>query len=100
MKIYHVRDRYIEYLKQYDKSVPDNKKESRPYIGIALEVNGNKYYVPFTSPKEKHKKMNNGKDFRKINGGEYGGINFNNMIPVTENELMLVDIENEPNFAK
>jgi protein AbiQ len=64
---------------------------------VILEVDGIKYYAPLTSPKPKHKKMKNGKDFRKIAQGEYGAINFNNMIPVTDNALLLKDIENEPN---
>ena len=54
-----------------------------------------KYYAPFTSPKAKHRKMKNGKDFRKIQGGEYGAINFNNMIPVPDCALKLIDIDNE-----
>ncbi len=55
-----------------------------------------KYYAPLTSPKPKHLKMKNGKDFRKINGGQYGAINFNNMIPVPDSALLLIDIANEP----
>lgn len=98
MKIYYIEDSYIWYLKQYDKNVPNNKKESRPYVGIALDVNGIKYYVPFTSPKDKYRKMNNGKDFRKIQGGLYGGLDFNNMILVVDEALMLVDINNEPDI--
>ena len=43
MKFYNIKDEYINYLK--------------------------KYYTPFTSPKEKHRKMKNTKDFRKINQG-------------------------------
>ena len=53
-----------------------------------------KYYAPFTSPKLKHKKMKNGKDFRKINNGIYGAINFNNMIPVLASALIEIDIAN------
>lgn len=73
--------------------VEDNKKESRPYVGVVLEIGDIMYFAPFTSPKEKHKKMKNGKDFRKISGGTYGAINFNNMIPVKEEALILIDIE-------
>lgn len=40
--------------------------------------------------------MKNGKDFRKIQGGEYGAINFNNMIPVPDSVLRLIDINNVP----
>lgn len=38
--------------------------------------------------------MKNGKDFRKINNGIYGAINFNNMIPVLDSALIEIDIEN------
>ena len=40
------------------------------------------------------KKMKNGKDFRKINNGLYGAINFNNMIPVLDSALIEIDIAN------
>ena len=38
--------------------------------------------------------MKNGKDFRKINNGLYGAINFNNMIPVLDSALIEIDIAN------
>lgn len=96
MKFYNVKDDYIRFLRGYDSKVAANKMESRPYVGIVLEVNGIKYYAPFTSPKPKHQKMKNGKDFRKIHDGKYGAINFNNMIPVPDEALILINIENEP----
>ena len=88
MKFYHIKDDFI------DSKVSDNKNESRPYVGVVLEVAGIKYYAPFSSPKPKHKKMKNGKDFRKINNGIYGAINFNNMIPVVDTVLIEIDIAN------
>ena len=42
--------------------------------------------------------MKNGIDFRKIGGGEYGAINLNNMIPVPESALVLMDIDKEPDL--
>lgn len=93
MKFYNVTNDYINFLKKYDSKVPDNKQEQRPYVGIVLEVNGMKYYAPFASPKPKHKHMKNSKDFRKINRGIYGAINFNNMIPIIEEALILIDID-------
>ena len=93
MKFYNIKDEYINYLKKYDAKVADNKKGKRPYVGVVLEIDGIKYYTPFTSPKEKHRKMKNTKDFRKINQGIYGAINFNNMIPVVESALLLIDID-------
>lgn len=93
MKFYNIKDEYINYLKKYDAKVVDNKKGKRPYVGVVLEIDGIKYYTPFISPKEKHRKMKNTKDFRKINQGIYGAINFNNMIPVVESALLLIDID-------
>ena len=96
MRFYHIRDSYIDFLRKYDTKVSKNKPESRPYVGVVLQIDDIKYYAPFTSPKEKHLKMKNGKDFRKIHGGEYGAINFNNMIPVPDKALLELDIDNEP----
>lgn len=94
MRFYNIKDEYIAFLRKYVDKVADNKKGKRPYVGVVLEINGMKYYTPFTSPKEKHKSMKNSKDFRKINQGIYGAINFNNMIPVVEEALVLIDIDN------
>lgn len=98
MKFYHIKDDYISFLKNFDNKVPDNKNEKRPYIGIVLDIKGIKYYAPFSSPKPKHQKMKNSKDFRKINHGLYGAINFNNMIPVVDSALIFFDINTIPDF--
>ena len=94
MKFYHIKEDFITDLRQFDTKIAENKNQTRPYVGIVLEVNSVKYYAPFSSPKPKHKKMKNGKDFRKINNGLYGAINFNNMIPVLDSALIEIDIAN------
>ena len=71
MKFYNIADEYINFLRTFDSKVSENKQESRPYIGVVIEIEEMKYYAPFTSPKAKHRKMKNGKDFRKIQGGDY-----------------------------
>jgi len=96
MKFYHIKNDFIAYLRQFDSKVSENKNESRPYVGIVLQIENIKYYAPFSSPKSKHRNMKNGKDFRKINNGIYGAINFNNMIPVLDSVLMEIDIINIP----
>lgn len=96
MRFYHIKDEYIAFLRQYDQRVALNKQQKRPYIGVVVEVDGVKYYAPLTSPKPKHRRMKNGKDFRKIKQGEYGAINFNSMIPVTDSALLSFDIEQIP----
>ncbi len=96
MDFYHLKDDYIQFLRTYDSKVAVNKNESRPYVGVVLDVDGIKYYAPFSSPKPKHLHMRNTVDFRKIAGGRYGAINFNNMIPVPEAALLPISIRNEP----
>ena len=98
MQFYHIADAYVEYLRHYDSKVAKNKQERRPYIGVVVQVGEYKYYAPFTSPKPKHIRMKNGKDFRKIGGGQYGAINFNNMIPVPDEALLLIDIAGTPDL--
>ncbi len=96
LKLYKIKDEYIEYLLEYDKNVRHNKKESRPYIGIVLEINNRTYYAPLSSPKEKHRKIKkNQKDVYKIDDGELGIINLNNMIPVSNDDLIEMNIETE-----
>ena len=87
MRIYIVKEDYINYLKKFDDNIRDNKNESRPYIGILLEVNGMNYIAPLASPKEKHKSMKNNIDFFKLENGDLGVINLNNMINKNEDVI-------------
>lgn len=88
MNFYNIKNEYIEYLRSYDKRIALNKNETRPYVGVVFEISSIKFYVPFSSPKPKHLAMKNCDDFRKINFGKYGAINFNNMIPVPDDVLI------------
>lgn len=89
--------KYCDYLRQYDKLVPYNfdKKKLRPFIGVLFEVNNCKYFAPLTSPKEKHKKMNTTLDFLKLDNGKLGAIYFNNMLPVTNKNIIKLDLDKE-----
>ena len=75
-------------------------KEARPFIGIVLTLNDYDYYAPLTSPKPKHLHMKNQVDFLKINGGVWGAINFNNMIPIHSDQLEHIDIRILPTDDK
>ena len=70
----------------------DGEKSNRPLVGIVLNINGFSYYAPLTSPKLKHLTMKNQIDFLKIDGGNLGAINLNNMIPVPNSALIKVDM--------
>ena len=57
-------------------------------------INGRKYCVPLSKPKEKHNRMKGSIDFTKIiyNGEFLGVLNFNQMIPVEQDQLRIIDI--------
>ena len=61
-KKYAVTDEYIDYLRQFDSKVYDNKedkrKEMRKYLGIVLTINEINYYIPMSSPKKSDYKDN------------------------------------------
>lgn len=94
LKIVRVDTKYCDYLRKFDNRVAYNKneKEIRPFIGVLFEINDCQYFAPLSSPKPKHKKMKNTIDFFKIKGGELGAINFNNMIPVKEDNYYLINL--------
>lgn len=97
LKIYRIREGYIEYLHTKDSRVQFNKGERRPYLGVVLEIGGHKYFVPMESPKPNHTKLKNNVHIMRIDGGKYGLLGFNNMIPAKEFFLIEFDIAKEPN---
>ena len=97
LKIIKIDKYYCNYLRQYDRRVSYNygDKENRPYVGILFVINNLEYFAPLSSPKSKHLKMRNTIDFFKLDGGVLGAINFNNMIPVTNNNYTLIDFSKD-----
>ncbi len=112
LELVWINDKYIKYLKRFSPNVRDNKQEKRPYIGVLFKIKDFLYVAPLGSPKEKHINLNPELDtiFKilpsKINYNhknptlkeresfekEYLGIiNFNNMIPIT-----IENIKNTP----
>lgn len=92
---YTVDAKYCSFLREADPCVPYTmeRKELRPFVGIVFSINAFRYYAPLTSPKPKHRSMKNQIDFMKIKDGEWGAINFNNMIPVHESCLHKVEMK-------
>lgn len=86
--------KYCNYLRKFDNKVPYNynEKELRPFIGVLFKVNNYKYFAPLSSPKPKHLKLKSKIDFLKIDNGKLGAINFNNMLPVTEKNIIKIDL--------
>ena len=90
LNLYLIDMKYIRDLAKADDHVmsisPQLGKETRPFVGIVIVCGLQKYCIPLSSPKPKHKSMKNDVDFTKILDGEklIGVLNFNNMIPVDE----------------
>ena len=95
-KIVRVDSNYCDYLRNFDAKVIYNRgvKLLRPFIGVLFKIDKWEYFAPLSSPKPKHKSMRNTIDFFKIKNGELGAINFNNMIPVTKNNYIEIDLYN------
>ena len=100
MKIYKTDINYYNYLHYYEPKIPyiENEKQTRPFIGVVLCVNGKNFFAPLTSPKKKHLNMKNSQDFLKIDDGKLGGINLNNMIPIPRSFLQEIKIEKIKDF--
>ena len=96
MKWYAVKKEYIDYLKKWDKKVPnvDYGNRMKCFIGVIFIKNDIEYFAPLTSFKEKFISMKNDIDFYKITNYEtgkiYGAIDINNMIPIP-NEMYMHD---------
>ena len=90
-RIVLIRMEYTDFLRHtIESKVPLEHMGSdnlpRPFIGILIMNNEHLFVIPLTSPKAKHARMSNSLDFHKINGGEYGAINFNNMFPIINDD--------------
>ena len=79
-----ITNQYVEYLRNFDDVVRENKEERRRYIGVVFEINNQKYYAPLSSPKKNMKNKWKAPDIFKIDKGYLGVINLNNMIPVPD----------------
>lgn len=101
-KIVKVDYEYCDYLRQFDNKISYNAgfKELRPYIGVLFIIDNIEYFAPLSSPKPKHKKLKNTLDLIKIDNGEYGVINFNNMIPVNLNNYTEFDLNKKTDDKK
>ena len=74
LKLYNVKLKYIRNLHNVDEHVPSISpqigKQSRPFLGVVVMVNGAKYCIPLSSNSNKKSKnfdsMRENITFRKI----------------------------------
>lgn len=113
MKLYAVTDEYIDYLRQFDYKVYDNKEDRRKvmrkYLGIVLTINEMNYYIPMSSPKKTdyldkectkiRPSMNTIVRMTAKNKDGIlelrGTLRISNMIPVPNTEILLYDVDSE-----
>ena len=119
MKLYGISDEYISFIRNTYPRVYSNKEDvrihTRKYLGAVIEINGYKYYIPLSSPKDKHDYIYiNGK--RKIRNSSLivvrivegegeeqelkGTLQIGTMIPVPDSELIDYDanLEEDINY--
>lgn len=95
MKLYIIDDEYIDYLSKFDNLIALNKSKTRPYVGIVLKINNISYFAPLYSPKPKHATYRDNSSFMKIKNGELGIIRFSTMIPVPEDCVQLLNVNEQ-----
>lgn len=99
LNLYQVDMKYVRNLHNADDRVqsvsPQIGKDRRVFVGIVLIRDSQLYCVPLSHPKEKHKRMANNSEIQKIvvDGKLIGVLNFNLMIPITEQQLIPVDLK-------
>lgn len=97
LEVYRIDMKYIRNLHKIDDRVfsisPQIGKNERPFLGVIIVFNQHKYCVPLSKPKEKHKRMRDKIDFKKIvhKAILLGVLNFNLMIPVEEAQIQRID---------
>ena len=103
LNLYQIDIKYIRNLHHIDDRVPSVSpqigKQNRVYVGLVIICNQKKYLIPLSHPVEKHKKMNSRADFDKIidkHGKLLGVLNYNLMIPVTEHQLIKLNLKSSP----
>lgn len=99
LNLYMADMKYVRNLHKADNRVssvsPQIRKSNRVYVGILTILNEHKYIIPLSHPQKKHENMKPSADFDKIydkKGKLIAVLNFNQMIPVEEEQLIPVDL--------
>lgn len=111
LKLYHISNKYIEYLRKFDSRIYENKGNEelhiRKYLGVVFKIGVFNYYIPFSSPKdtdyfdkEKTKVRKSIIPIIRITKSNnsnrlYGTLRISNMIPVPITEIEQYKIEEE-----
>ncbi|MFA5658264.1 MAG: type III toxin-antitoxin system ToxN/AbiQ family toxin, partial [Oscillospiraceae bacterium] len=92
---------YSDFLYDFDDRV--RKKETRPYLMLAFKLNKYDYAIPLTSEMlRKNGKRRNVQTTVELKDNIYcyGALLINNMIPITEDLVLKIDINGQPSNSK
>ena len=98
ISLVYIDENYTDFLRLVDKRVPYNMNYSyqRPFTGALFKVQNMVYFAPLTTSSKGKKLMASPKNesitFLPIENCKFGGINFNNMLPVVEGVYSLIDL--------
>ena len=118
MQLYNISDEYINFIREKFPRVYSNKENvrvhTRKYLGAVIQMGDYKYYIPLSSPKDKHDYIieNGQKRVRKdslivmriVSGSSdnkelKGTLQVGTMIPVPDDAITLYDVDNESDQA-
>jgi|GEM_PF-6803166 len=89
--LYYVKEEYIKWLQEADSRV--SKKGNRPFVGILVGKDNINYLIPLTTQiKSRIKRLC--VDVKNTNGNAISQLLLNNMIPVDDECIDKIDIQN------
>jgi len=99
LSLVYVDDRYTNFLQeQGDPRVSKNNNTDyqRPFIGVLFRIDDFLYFAPLTTHSKGKKLCESPKSenitFYPIDKCKYGGVNFNNMIPLVDGVYKEIDM--------
>ena len=104
LSLYLLDNNYITFLKKLGHTHVENNyanlnaRQQKPYVGIVLNVNGQDFFAPLSSPKDKYEKVKDSNPtIFKIkapkNQNLIGVVKLNNMIPAPSCAYKKLEIE-------
>ena len=99
LQLFTMDMKYVRNLHNADDRVqsvsPQIHKSNRPFVGVVVICDKQKYCIPLDHPKSKHYEMNNDIDFTIIivSGKLIGVLNFNNMVPVNDSVIQKLNVK-------